>query len=563
VQSGDEVQDIHRVEFEVVLNVIVVAYRARVDVRRVNRADIPIPFGFDVNFGGASHSGAYLIPAGNLIFAPDSYTFSTSAFESVRSLKTSGISVFGADLMPYFSGADKATSSYIWAAQTTLNGKQAFVVSWERMRNWVSGFNKPYHSFQLVIVNDGGGDFTSWFNYEEVSTDIIGYSSPQFFSNLEAGFIGGNEFRLYTNNGVPQVDLDATCFRSDDGDGRFYSKVLADFESNVRVRNFPGIGSYIITSNSTIKFYVDSSCGTPINGNIFGNYIYLNLEPNLPNIDALLVGWYVWDDRDPLNLKIEITEFYPNQANEDLEDSKSTALKENSLNTDVKGRYIVGMRGGKTTGDPLLSALQSNEENVIPQVSTRNVDSLGNKSITTILLNDLSGIDNNWNDADITLQLLQRVLREIPDSDVAHLADGRKNMTFFMPTDRAFRHFVRELTGMNPGSELNVYNYLMQMSTKSIESVLLHHMVQGDPMYFSDLKNSEKTILGNYADLKLEYRRLNESTIRLIDGNRKFKNATLIYEFSDINDGNKQVVHQIDRVLVGKSKKKLLADFID
>jgi uncharacterized surface protein with fasciclin (FAS1) repeats len=69
------------------------------------------------------------------------------------------------------------------------------------------------------------------------------------------------------------------------------------------------------------------------------------------------------------------------------------------------------------------------------------------------------------------------VLGAKPDSVVAVLADGSTPLTAFLPTDRAFRKLAYSLTGHWYRSESRVFTRLAgTLGVDKIESVLLHHV---------------------------------------------------------------------------------------
>ena len=71
----------------------------------------------------------------------------------------------------------------------------------------------------------------------------------------------------------------------------------------------------------------------------------------------------------------------------------------------------------------------------------------GEVSLVEVLGADGVDLDHNWNDFDIVEAAAFAVLAEKPTSAVGVLADGSVKLTAFMPTDRAFRRLVHDLTG--------------------------------------------------------------------------------------------------------------------
>jgi hypothetical protein len=320
---------------------------------QIERANIPIPFGFEINFGGESYDGGYLIPAGGLIFGPEEFTYSQSAAEAASRIKTSGISPLGADMKPYTIANDPATSSYIWTAQTMINGKQAFVSSWENVRAWYNALQR--FSFQTVLINEGNGNFTTWFNYEKVESTngASGYRAPALFANLVDGKVEQNEFKIYSTKGFEShFDI---CISAIDADGQLYSASTSPF---VTQSWSEAVGSFMVKNSSTVKLFSDTSCSTPVLDDQFEGSKYLHIamrnDEVLLGYESVLAGWFVWNDTDTSDLNLEVTEFFPNSKFVDLVDGGSKALISNSLNSKIPGRYIVGMVNGSTVGDSAL-----------------------------------------------------------------------------------------------------------------------------------------------------------------------------------------------------------------
>jgi uncharacterized surface protein with fasciclin (FAS1) repeats len=101
---------------------------------------------------------------------------------------------------------------------------------------------------------------------------------------------------------------------------------------------------------------------------------------------------------------------------------------------------------------------------------------------------DESGFDRDWSDLDIVEGAIRTVLKANPDSELAVVKDGSAAITAFLPTDRAFRRLVTDLTGTTYRNEQRVFNVLRNSDdVDAIESVLLYHVVQGDRVKGDDL----------------------------------------------------------------------------
>ena len=71
----------------------------------------------------------------------------------------------------------------------------------------------------------------------------------------------------------------------------------------------------------------------------------------------------------------------------------------------------------------------------------------GTTSLAEVLAADGNRFDRNRHDFDIVDRAVRTVLKAKPNSPVGVLANGKDALTAFLPTDRAFRRLVRDLTG--------------------------------------------------------------------------------------------------------------------
>ena len=101
-------------------------------------------------------------------------------------------------------------------------------------------------------------------------------------------------------------------------------------------------------------------------------------------------------------------------------------------------------------------------------------------SLAQVLATDGHRFDKSWGDFDILDKAVSTVLAEKPDSAVGVLAKGRTELTAFLPTDRAFRILVTNLTGTKPATERATFRTLAKAAgVDTIETVLLYHVVPG------------------------------------------------------------------------------------
>jgi uncharacterized surface protein with fasciclin (FAS1) repeats len=173
----------------------------------------------------------------------------------------------------------------------------------------------------------------------------------------------------------------------------------------------------------------------------------------------------------------------------------------------------------------------------------------GNTSLATVLDIQNQAFDRNWADFDILTAAVNAVLAAKPDSAVAVLADGDTELTAFIPTDRAFRKLVKDLTGKTLKTEANVFAAVAGLGIPTVERVLLYHVVLGAPI-------DKVTALGVPAGTALTTAEGSTFTVRvataliLRDKAKKNANPKVILNKTDINAGNNQIAHAIDRVLL-------------
>ena len=176
-------------------------------------------------------------------------------------------------------------------------------------------------------------------------------------------------------------------------------------------------------------------------------------------------------------------------------------------------------------------------------------DRTGTRSLAKVLAKDGTKLDHNWQDFDI---LEQAVLAAKPHSPVALLTDGSVRLTVFAPTDQAFRDLVGDLTGRRPGTEKKTVQALLKFADiDTIETVLLYHVVPGatlaSPKVIKAAKAHTKLKTAAGGSVKVVNRKGN---ITLVDKDPDLADPTVILNGIDINRGNKQIAHAIDRVLL-------------
>ncbi len=173
----------------------------------------------------------------------------------------------------------------------------------------------------------------------------------------------------------------------------------------------------------------------------------------------------------------------------------------------------------------------------------------GTQSLATVLAADGTTFDKNWQDFDIVEKAVLTVLEAKPDSPVALLTQGDQRATAFIPTDAAFRNLVQGLKGFKPKNERKTFKQVAKLvDVDTLESILLYHVVAGKTLVSDKVVASEgkkiKTALGKKFRIHIS-----NGVIQLVDKDRDARNPRVVGAAIDINRGNKQVAHGIDRVL--------------
>jgi uncharacterized surface protein with fasciclin (FAS1) repeats len=181
---------------------------------------------------------------------------------------------------------------------------------------------------------------------------------------------------------------------------------------------------------------------------------------------------------------------------------------------------------------------------------------LGDKSLASLLLADGDTFDHNPYDYDILTQAVLAVLDAKPGSAVSVLADGKVPLTAFLPTDRAFKKTVHDLTGLWPKSEKRTFGIVASLGIDTVEQVLLYHVVPGATIDSATALASDGVALSTAAGPSVtvdvfQKRRTGATAVRLIDGAKPY--PWLVLSGLDINEGNVQIAHRIGRVLLPPS----------
>jgi uncharacterized surface protein with fasciclin (FAS1) repeats len=198
------------------------------------------------------------------------------------------------------------------------------------------------------------------------------------------------------------------------------------------------------------------------------------------------------------------------------------------------------------------SALALGAMATAPAASAAPAAKPGNTSLAEVLTSDGNTFDKNKNDFDIVTEAALAVIGAKPDSPVALLADGKTRLTVFAPTDQAFRLLAEDLTGQTIKSEKKIFEALVELAgVDTIETVLLYHVVPGATLTSDKVLKADGARLttAQGGKVKVKVRMKPSLSITLKDRDKNDQDPKVVLKALDLNKGNKQVAHGIDRVL--------------
>jgi uncharacterized surface protein with fasciclin (FAS1) repeats len=174
----------------------------------------------------------------------------------------------------------------------------------------------------------------------------------------------------------------------------------------------------------------------------------------------------------------------------------------------------------------------------------------GTTSLAAVLAADGHHFDGSWNDFDIVDRAVSTVLKAKPGSAVAVLADGSQRVTAFLPTDRAFRRLVTDLTGTRPASERATFRAVAHgFDVDTIEAVLLYHVVPGATITYAQARQADGASLPTALSGASVRVHVVDGRVKLRDLDPDAANARVLPGARNLNRGNKQIAHGISRVL--------------
>ena len=175
----------------------------------------------------------------------------------------------------------------------------------------------------------------------------------------------------------------------------------------------------------------------------------------------------------------------------------------------------------------------------------------GNRSLATVLTSDGNTFDKRAGDFDIATEAVLAVLEAKPGSPVGALTKGRQRVTAFVPTDRAFKALVFDLTGTWFYKERKAFAAAATLGIDTIETVLLYHVVVGKTLTAAKVLAADGTHVGTAQGGNVEVDVLDPTrgVVRLQDADPDDVDPTTVPRLLNLNKGNKQVAHGISYVL--------------
>lgn len=178
----------------------------------------------------------------------------------------------------------------------------------------------------------------------------------------------------------------------------------------------------------------------------------------------------------------------------------------------------------------------------------------GTRSLAAVLTSDGNQFDHNWRDYDIVTEAALAVLKAKPNSPVKVITQGGTAITVFAPNDRAFQRLASDLFHKRYHSEKAVFTDLAtKVGVDTIEKVLLYHVVPGATITAKQAlalpRNAQVSTALPGASFRVLVRDRHPVTVELKDNDRTDANPYLLRSQLDLNKGNKQIAHGINRVL--------------
>lgn len=147
-----------------------------------------VAIGFDVNFFGVTTNQLYVNNNGNITF--DSPLSSYTPFD----LTSTGQQI----IAPFFADVDTNNGGSVTYGAGTVDGHDAFGVSWNDVAFYGGSGSTNVNSFQVILIDrsdTGAGNFDIEFNYDQILWEA------GTASDSDANGLGGDSARVGYSNG--------------------------------------------------------------------------------------------------------------------------------------------------------------------------------------------------------------------------------------------------------------------------------------------------------------------------------------------------------------------------
>lgn len=237
--------------------------------------------------------------------------------------------------------------------------------------------------------------------------------------------------------------------------------------------------------------------------------------------------------------------------------SLATALAEKNIGVGVSGTTITLSDYDPVASNPtvILSQVDINSGNyqvahgidaVLLPVAL--LPEIGSRSLAAVLTAK-SSFDSDRTNYDIVTAAVLAVLAARPDSPVKVLTEGSTALTAFIPNDAAFVSLARKVSGRRIKSEGVAFAYLARLGIPALERILTYHVVPGATIVSEDALQANGATLATAASGRVIWVRVSGTVIQLRDYSRLASPKVILGQV-DINRGNYQIAHGIDRVLL-------------
>jgi hypothetical protein len=213
-------------------------------------------------------------------------------------------------------------------------------------------------------------------------------------------------------------------------------------------------------------------------------------------------------------------------------------------------RTLVSAAAGAALVATALTGATAAQATPGPPSSAPSAAAVGTTPLAAVLAPYATTWNRSWNDYNIVTHAVFAVLEADPTSPVGVLADGNVALTAFIPNDRAFQVLVRQISGKTLTTESEVFAAVAGLGIPAVEQVLLYHVVPGATVTAAMARASDGADLTTALGETIHVGAHAGPQILLEDKDANLRNPRVILSQVDINKGNLQIAHGIDRVLL-------------